>query len=103
MSRPKRILSAHPTTNRPISAHSGLTFSRKELIENVYTAQAQTLTTRTASAKLLGYIAATGIEKSKKIVVRQSRKVEEMEEEILQLKKIVNNLTEEVCRQKGKT
>ncbi len=75
-----RALSAHSHLNtRPFSANTA-TYSRKELIESVYTAQPHANTSRAASAKALGTIAAAGIEKSKKIVVKQSKKREEMEE-----------------------
>lgn len=74
-----RALSAHTShmNQRPFSANA-ITFSRKELIENVYNMQPHASTGRVISAKTLGTIAATGIEKSKKIVVKQSKKREEM-------------------------
>lgn len=75
-SRPKRVLSAHPASQRPFSGHSNATYSRKELIESVYTCQPQPIVSRAASAKLLSSMAAAGIEKSKKIVVKQSKRRE---------------------------
>jgi hypothetical protein len=73
-----RALSAHSHLNaRPFSATT-VTYSRKELIENVYAAQPHASTGRAASAKTLGTIAAAGIEKNKKIVVKQSKKREEL-------------------------
>jgi glucuronate isomerase len=72
-----RALSAHTShmNQRPFSANT-VTFSRKELIENAYTMQPHTSTGRAISAKTLGTIAAAGIEKTKKIVVKQSKKRE---------------------------
>ena len=79
--RPTRVLSAHPTTGnrqRPLSGLTALTFSRKELIENAYTLQPRPNTGKSALTKGLGSLAAEGIEKSKRIVVKQSRKKEEL-------------------------
>lgn len=47
---------------------------------------------RTASTKALSHRAILGLEKSKKIVVKQSRKKEELEEEIMRLKQTINQL-----------
>lgn len=77
--RPVRVSSAHPTTGnrqRPLSGMTSLTFSRKELIENVYTAQPRPATGKSANTKGVGGLAAEGIEKARRIVVRQSRKKE---------------------------
>jgi hypothetical protein len=77
--RPVRVSSAHPTTGnrqRPLSGLASLTFSRKELIENVYTAQPRPASGKSGNAKGLGSLAAEGIEKSKRIVVKQSRRKE---------------------------
>lgn len=54
---------------------------------------------RSGSAKAMS----TALEKSKRIVVKQSRKKEELEDEILKLKKTINELHDELNQQKGKT
>lgn len=107
-----RVLSAKITSQpadraRPLSGVSTQTYARKELIETVYTghsasqinraASAKTLTTRFASATMEGEKAV------RKVVVKSSKKKEEMAEEIMNLKQTVNRLVEELSQQRGKT
>ena len=81
--KPKRVFSAKISSSnerqRPFSGTSAVVFTRNELINTIYNQQqALHISQRATSAKNLSTKIALDVERSKKIVVKQSKKKEEL-------------------------